>query len=186
MVEPGSFDPEFVERYRSYLRLLADVQLSPQLGRKVDPSDIVQETLLRAVRKEAQFRGHCEAEQLAWLRAILANVLIDETKRYATGKRDLYKERSLEASIGDSATLLEELLTSQISSPSEKADRQEQLLQLADALECLADDERQAVQMHHLQGKPLAEIANELGRTKAAVASLLYRSLKKLRASVSL
>lgn len=186
MAEPGQFDPQRAQRFRSYLRLLADVQLSPQLGQKVDASDIAQETLLRACRNKAQFHGNSEAEQLAWLRTILANVLTDETRRYATSMRDLGKERSLQASFDDSAARLEDLLTAQLSSPSETVDRQEQLLHLADALEQLADDERQAVQMHHLQGKSLTEIAEVLDRTKAAVASLLYRSLNKLRQSKSL
>jgi DNA-directed RNA polymerase specialized sigma24 family protein len=35
--------------------------------------------------------------------------------------------------------------------------------------------------LHHLQGRPLAEVAAELGRSKGAVAQLLFRSLKKLR-----
>ena len=186
MAEPGQFDQQGAQRFRSYLRLLADVQLSPQLRRKVDASDVAQETLLRAFRNKAQFRGNGEAEQLAWLRTILANVLTDEARRYATGMRDLGKERSLQASFDDSAARLEELLNAQISSTSETADRQERLLQLAVALEQLADDERQAVQMHHLQGKPLGEIAEVLDRTKPAVASLLYRSLNKLRRSMSL
>ena len=38
--------------------------------------------------------------------------------------------------------------------------------------------------MHHLQGQPLAEIARELGTTKSAVAGLLHRGLKALRANL--
>jgi RNA polymerase sigma-70 factor (ECF subfamily) len=184
MVESGHLDHQSVQQYRSYLRLLADLQLTPQLRRKLEASDIVQETLLRAYHNKSQFRGTSEPEQLAWLRTILTNVLIDEFKRYSADKRNVDRERSLQASIGSSASNLEELLAAEVSSPSETASRHEQLLQLADALELLADDERTAVQMHHLQGRPLAEIAEVLNRTKPAVASLLYRSLNKLRQSI--
>jgi RNA polymerase sigma-70 factor (ECF subfamily) len=186
MGEAGRFEPQSTQRYRSYLRLLADLQFPPQLRRKVDPSDLVQETFVRACKNESQFRGNTDAEKIAWLRTILTSVLLDEAKKYATAKRDLDLERSLLSSIDGSAAQLETLLASQIASPSEHADYQEQLLRLADALERLTTDERQAVHMHHLQGRSLTETAEAMGRTKPAVASLLYRCMNKLRRSMAL
>ena len=64
-----------IEDYRDYLRLLARLQLGSRLGAKLDASDVVQQTILQAHERRAQFRGRTEAEWLAWLRAILANVL---------------------------------------------------------------------------------------------------------------
>jgi RNA polymerase sigma-70 factor (ECF subfamily) len=186
MAETGGFDQLGSQRYRSYLRLLADLQFPAQLRRKVDPSDIVQETFVRACANAAQFRGNTEAEQIAWLRTILTNVLLDETKKYGASKRNLQLDRSLQSSVDGSAAQLEGMVAAQVASPSEHAVRIEQVLRLADAMEQLTDGERQAVQMHHLQGKPLAEIATALGRTKPAVASLLYRSMNKLRKSLAL
>ena len=48
---------------------------APRLRAKLDASDIVQQTILHAHERRAQFRGQTEAEWLGWLRAILANVL---------------------------------------------------------------------------------------------------------------
>jgi RNA polymerase sigma-70 factor (ECF subfamily) len=63
--------------------------------------------------------------------------------------------------------------------------RHEELLALAEALTRLSPDQRQAVELHHLKGCPLAEVADHLGRSKAAVAQLLFRGLKRLRELLS-
>ena len=55
------------------------------------------------------------------------------------------------------------------------------MLQVADAVEALSDVQRQAVVMHYWQGLSPAEIADQIERTPAAVASLLHRALKQLR-----
>jgi RNA polymerase sigma-70 factor (ECF subfamily) len=45
----------------------------------------------------------------------------------------------------------------------------------------LPDDQRTAIEMHHLRDQPVADIARALGRTEASIAGLLRRGLKRLR-----
>jgi RNA polymerase sigma-70 factor (ECF subfamily) len=146
----------------------------------VDPSDVVQEALLKAHQGLAQFQGKTEPEMLAWLRTVLANTLADALRRYRTGARDVALERSLEAAVAESSCRLEAWLAAEHSSPEERALRQEQLLALADALAQLPDDQRRAVELRHLGGCSVAEVAQQMERSKEAVAKLL-RGVARLR-----
>jgi len=74
MTSPAAGD-ESLEAYRGYLRLLARCQLDRRLRGKLDPSDLVQITLLKAHEARDQFRGTTEPERAAWLRQVLANTL---------------------------------------------------------------------------------------------------------------
>jgi RNA polymerase sigma-70 factor (ECF subfamily) len=171
-----------VETYRSYLLLLAQLQLAHELQGKLDPSDLVQQTLLKAHQFGDQFRGSAEAERVAWLRTILANTLADAARKFAP--RAGMRERSLEASLEQSSRRLEAILAADQTSPSQRAIRNEQLIRLADALGQLPDDQRQAVEMRHLQGLATAEIAERMKRSVAAIGGLLQRGLRALRVSL--
>jgi RNA polymerase sigma-70 factor (ECF subfamily) len=98
-----------LERYRDYLLLLARIQLDRGLQAKLDPSDLVQESLLKAHRNWGQFRGRTEAELAAWLRAILARHLADVSRKF--GSRAGVRERSLEAALEQSSARLEAWLS---------------------------------------------------------------------------
>jgi len=72
---------ELWETCRSYLLLVAGRELRGDLKQKIGPSDIVQETFLKAQRDLLQFRGETHAEFVNWLRRILLNEI------YATNRR---------------------------------------------------------------------------------------------------
>jgi RNA polymerase sigma-70 factor, ECF subfamily len=174
-------DQRPLEGYRDYLRLLARTQLGPRLQAKLDASDAAQQAILQAHQARGQFRGTTEVEKLAWLRAILANVLAAAARQFEARARDVGRERSLEGDLERSSSRLECLLTADQTSPSQRAVRCEELMRLAAALTRLPEDQRQVVELHHLQGLPVAEVAEQMGRTRAAVVGLLFRGLKKLR-----
>jgi RNA polymerase sigma-70 factor (ECF subfamily) len=170
-----------LDEYRAYLLLLARARLDPRLRGRLAPSDVVQQTLLEAHRDAAQFHGHTDVEQAAWLRQILARNLANAVRDHTRDRRDVHRERSLQAALDHSSARLEAFLAIDQSSPSQHADRDEQLRRLATALATLPDDQRDAVELRHLHGLPLAQIAVRLERSPAAVAGLLHRGLARLR-----
>jgi RNA polymerase sigma-70 factor (ECF subfamily) len=171
-----------IGRYRALLHLHArQVQRDPRLGRRFDASDVVQEALLRGHANLGQFRGSTEAELVGWLQKILANVVADEIDKHKAQKRNVELEQSLNATIAESSARLEKFLADRQSSPSHKAERREELVRLAEAMEQLPEDQREAVILRDLQNASVAEIAAQLHRTEKAVAGLLVRGRRRLR-----
>lgn len=173
--DPG----EFLERHRAYLNLLARAQLRGRPG-KLEPSDIVQQTLLDAHAKRDHFHGQSGAEFAAWLRQILKNNLLDALRDQRRHKRDVRREQPLDGQIDQSFSRTDQWLQATQSSPSQRAVRQEDLLRLSQALTELLPAQQEAIILHHLQGLKLSEVAVAMERTEAAVAGLLFRGLAKL------
>ena len=97
--ETSDLDHAFGERidnFRSYLNLMARMQLDRRLQSKLDSSDIVQQTMLQAHRAQGNFRGSSDKQLAAWLRQILARNVYHATRDYQRDKRDVRNERSIE------------------------------------------------------------------------------------------
>jgi RNA polymerase sigma-70 factor (ECF subfamily) len=170
-----------LEPFRDPLRLLAQAELDRRLQGKVDPSDVVQQTLLEAYQDREQFRGKSEAELAGWLRRILAHNLADVVRHYGAAARDVALERSLEASLDESASRLNSWLADDHSSPTQHALRREELGRLYKVLMQLPEDQRIAVEGKHLQGLSVEEISQQMGKSVTAVGGLLRRGMRRLR-----
>jgi RNA polymerase sigma-70 factor, ECF subfamily len=174
-------DGPALERFREYLRLLARLHLADGQGGKLEVSDVVQQTLLEAHRQRGRFRGQSDAEMAAWLRQILAGTLADARRALGRAKRDVRRERSLEAGLAQSSAQLGSWLAAPQSSPSAQAQGHEDAVRLAQALATLPEAQREALVLRYYQGCSLDEISRQLGRTPAAVAGLLKRGARRLR-----
>src|SRR5262245_37586973 len=93
-----------LETYRTYLALLARVEIGRRLQGKIDTSDVVQETFLEAHRNFGKFRGSGQAEFVAWLRGILAARIANYVRHYVgTQGRDVRREQGLEIDLDQSS-----------------------------------------------------------------------------------
>ena len=171
-----------IDAFRSYLLILARGQIPQAMQARLDASDIVQDTLLEAHRKRAQFEGGNDPGQLAgWLRQLLSFNLIDAMRTQQRGRRDVRREHAMRNSIDESAVGLEHLLVADDTSPSMQVDRHAQILRIADAIETLPEHQRLAILMRYCQQRTLEEISVQLEKSKSAVAGLLKRGLAALR-----
>ncbi len=181
MVQPPSHDHQGLEKYRAYLHLLATLQIDRRLQAKVEASDIVQQTLVQAIGGWDQFRGQNDAETVAWLRKILAHQLANAFRDLRRKKRDVRRERSIQADLEQSASRLGSWLAADQTSPSQGAIASEQAVELANALGKLPEAQCRAVTLHHFEGWTLEQVGEHLGRSPVAVAGLIKRALRTLR-----
>lgn len=171
-----------LERYRAYLTLLAELQLSRRLRAKADPADVVQDALLQAHRRLAQFEGTTEPELTAWLREVLASRLAKLVRRYlGTQRRDARLERELAADLDRSSRLLDGAFADPRDCPRAAAEAREQAVVVAEALGRLPGPYREVLLLRHFEALTFPQVAGRMGRSPDAVTQLWVRAVRRVR-----
>src|SRR5262245_16126848 len=179
LIQARAGDRQALERLfalcRNYVRIIAQAEIQTWLRVKVDPSDLVQQSLLEAYRGFERFQGKTTAEWLAWLRRIIGHNAADCVRLYrGTDKRQVSREVPL-----DGFAFREP--SSGRETPSQELMRKERELVLADALAHLSDDHREVVLLRNLQRLPFDEVAQRMGRSRPAVQMLWLRAVRRLQ-----
>lgn len=180
MTDTRSDDLGF-ERFRDYLRLLAQISLAAQLRSKVDPSDLVQETLLKAHQHREKLEGRSEGEIAAWLRKALSRHLLNEVRWFRQPRRDLRRECRLEELIEDSSVRVNGWAARNGSSPGGDIEQGELVSQMVRALDSIEPDARQALVLQYWHGWTLQAIGQHMERSTTTVVRLLRKALSALR-----
>ena len=176
---------DLLQLYRNYLTILASTQLDRRLRRRMNPSDLVQETMLAAHRDFQQFRGNSEREFLAWLRQILINSLHHAVETHVKAKmRDIRREISIEqanTALDRTAVNFGQILADGGPSPSAPARQRERVVALADQLAKLKPEYRDVIVLRNLQGLSFEEIAERMDRKPGAVRMLWLRAIDRFK-----
>jgi RNA polymerase sigma-70 factor (ECF subfamily) len=170
----------FAEEFRPYLNALGRSLLRYPLIGKVDLSGVIQQTFLDAFMAGKGFPQQDSRQQLAWLKTAFRRNLTDTIRQLRAKCRNIDREIPLQAGDPMQATMAD-LLPSDISTPSGKLSKDEELVLLAMALASLPSDQRRAIEYRYLQRMNIADIAESLQKPKMAVAGLLRRGLENLR-----
>jgi RNA polymerase sigma-70 factor (ECF subfamily) len=167
-------------RYRPYLRVICALQLPQLCQKREDASDIVQHTLIDAMRGLAEFRGETEQDFEAWTGRLLERNILQTIRRHTAAKRDIRREQ-IDWDPLDSAQLIWHSMAAGASTAESIIFRGEAALDLALALERLPEDQRLAVELRYLGQKHLKTIAEYMGKSTGAVAGLIRRGVESLR-----
>ena len=172
-----------LERYRPRLRQLIRLRLDRRLAARLDPSDVVQESLAEAAVKLDDYLRTRPVPFYPWLRGLALERLIDMYRWHIrTGKRSIRREeRALPPLPDESALQLAQRLCARGSSPSERLVRSEAGARVRAALDQLSERDRELLVLRHLEQLSIREIAGVLGISEGAVKVRHVRALERLR-----
>lgn len=163
-----------LQEHRDYLRRVVDARMESDLRQRLDPSDVVQETLITASERMKEYKQRQPASFRLWLRKTALERLIDARRRHLSQKRTVQRDVPL----GDASSLA--IARAVFSGPSEKLMRAEMIRQVQSALQEIPDSDREMLIMRHAECLTNSEVA-ELLEIEPKTASKRYgRALQKL------
>jgi len=175
---------ELFSQHRERLLRMVAFRLDSRLKGRVDSDDILQEAYLDAVQRIGYFIGNPVTTIFVWFRMIVLQTMTNVHRRHLGTKM---RDASLEApkrhqGVNESTVAsITGFLTGHLTSPSQAAIREEQSQQLTDALEGLAELDREILALRHFEELTNAESAEILG-IEAKTASVRYfRAIRRLR-----
>jgi RNA polymerase sigma-70 factor, ECF subfamily len=173
---------ELLQRHRSRLGRMVAVRFDSRLAARVDPSDVVQESLAEAAANLDRYLRERPLPFYPWLRQFAQRRLIDLHRRHVkAGRRSVTRERGPIGLPNHSALALADRLLARTSSPSLRLRRQERSDQVRAALAALPEADREVLVLRILEGLPTREAAEVLGITEVAVRSRQVRALDRLK-----
>jgi RNA polymerase sigma-70 factor (subfamily 1) len=142
------------------------------------PSDIVQQSMIRAVENLDQFRGKTMDEFRGWLRQILVNEARQMKRDLHAQKRDVHRERRLTDSQSHD---FQGYLVDGMPTPGTNACCEEQAREIQAALARLSEEDRQIIQWRNWNGMDFDEIAERLDISLSTASRKWYRALVKFK-----
>jgi RNA polymerase sigma-70 factor (ECF subfamily) len=167
--------PALLDEFRPYLRNIAAMELPVQLSARLDASDVVQETLLRAFRQFHQFTGQTDIEFLGWLRSILINQIIDAVRHHGRRTRDASRDYPVSSDLVCQKTQVAGDVTIQAEASQ----------QLHKAMELLPEDYQEVLKLRQVENLTFEEIGERMGRSADAARMLWGRAVMQLGKKMS-
>lgn len=179
---------ELFDVYRERLWQMVRLRLDVRLQRRIDPSDILQETYLDVSRRFADYAADPQMPFFLWLRWLTGQRLIDLHRAHLGAKmRDVRQEMSLYRGAlpqASSVSLAAQLL-GRLTSPSQAAVRAESQVRVQEALNGMEAIDREVLALRHFEMLTNEETAEVLGISRKAASNRYVRALKKLKALLS-
>lgn len=181
-------DPRAVDnllaKFREPLRQVIGLRLDPALARRIDASDIVQDVLLEANQRLADYLRAPTMPFHLWLRHLAQDRIIDTHRRHRQAqRRSIDREQPIERPQwnDESSMLLASQLIDGEQTPASAAIQQELQRRMQLALAEMEEDDREVILMRHHEHLSNQEVAAALGLTEAAASMRYLRAIRKLR-----
>lgn len=175
MSDSPALPPELID-HETDLLLFANGQTPKWLCPHLDPTDLVQQTLLEGWSAWDRLKNQPAHAVRGYLFRALTNNLIDAIRKYTPARNDVAP-----GAFAESSVRMADWIAGSDTSPSQRTERNERYARLASALATLPEAQRLAVEMRYLLGMKVGEIARILARSEGAVSLLIFRAVTALR-----
>jgi RNA polymerase sigma-70 factor (ECF subfamily) len=167
-------------RHRTRLRQMVAVRLDRQLSARVDPSDLVQDTLAEADRRLPEYLRERPLPFYPWLRQIAADRLADARRRHLhAGRRSVRREEPAGLPEESALELAGRLAAG--TGPSAGLRREERRARVRAALGRLPERDREVLVLRYLEQLSTAEAAAATGVSEGALKMRLLRALQRMQ-----
>ncbi len=175
---------QLMDRHREAVRRMVQMRLDHAVSRRVDASDVVQDVLLEASQRLAEYIRSPSMPFHLWLRQLAKDRIIDMHRRHRTAqRRSVDREQNMTSFKGDdqSAADLTALLRDAELTPAASALRKEMEERFVLALDQLDENDREMIIMRHFEHLGNGEIAEALGLSAPAAGMRYLRAIRRLR-----
>ena len=174
---------ELFQRHSPRLKRMIALRMDCRMSARIDPSDVLQETLAEAARQLAEYHRHRPLPFYPWLRQIAWQRLTMLYRQHIQSqRRSVEREEPQSPPLPDqSAWSLAKRLIAREGQPSTMARQKEESAQVREALARLAERDREILVLRHLEQLGTAEIAAVLAISEGAVYTRHLRALERLR-----
>lgn len=174
---------QLLSQHRDRIRRMIASRLDPKLSVRVDPSDIVQDTMVCAAGNLSDYVRNPAIAFYPWLRNIAWQRLVKEYRRHVQShNRSVIREVNLNVDLPDeSHELMLDQFTSSLTTPSGKMMRQESKERMKRAMAELDANHREVLVLRYLEQMSMREIADTLGIREDAARKRHSRALVMLQ-----
>lgn len=163
---------------------MIQARMDQKLARRVDASDVVQDVLLEASQRLADYIRDPRLPFGLWLRQMAQDRIIDLHRRHRVARRrSLDREQQQRArAAGDKSSLeLAAQLRDPELTPAAATLRKELHERFVEAIDGLEDEDREILLMRHFEQLTNSEAAELLGVSQPAAGMRHLRALRRLR-----
>lgn len=179
---------QLMDRHRESVRRMIEMRLDQKIQRRVDVSDVVQEVLVEAHRRLADYLKNPVMAFHLWLRQIAKDRIIDAHRRHrVSGKRSVDREQVLQLRVADDQTtadLCQQLLDPEVT-PATAAAQREMARLVEDAIGRLDETDHEILVMRHYEQLTNQEVAQALGLSEPAASMRYLRAIRRLREALA-
>ncbi len=178
---------QLLSLHRERLTAMVHLRMSPQLARRVDAADVVQEAMIEAATRLDQYLADSLMDFYVWLRWLVRDKLVDLHRQHlGAAKRDANREFFLESEAGAASSLaLADFLVGDLTSPSRAAVREEIQRVIREGLANLSDQDREILMLRHFEQLSIDQAAQCLQISKSGANKRHLKALRQLKTLVA-